>query len=121
MLCLLLLCASCSLSLLGSPGLVEASFITEQYHKQNPGLFGKQGPYGKLYAVTSMVYSFGLTIGPLAAGGLREQIGYGNMCAVVAGLCAVVGVVSWRYLGGKPGVLVRREERLRRQAVLNGM
>ena len=75
--------------------------MTEQFHVQNPGLFKEEGgPFAKLYAVNSMGFSLGLTIGPVVAGWLRERIGWGNMLAVVAVYCAVVGVVCLLYLGG---------------------
>lgn len=94
-------------------------FVTEQYYKHNKEFFGEQGPYAQLYAINSMVsdisstlrytlidhnqvFSLGLTIGPLVAGGLRDRIGFGNMTAVIASLCAVVSVLSFFFLGGKP-------------------
>jgi predicted MFS family arabinose efflux permease len=69
--------------------------------------FGNDGPYAQLYAINSMVFSAGLTLGPLIAGVLKDSIGYGNMNAVVAGLCGVVSVLSWVFLGGKPKMLRR--------------
>lgn len=94
---------SVSITLLGSPGLVEASYVTEQIHIQNQELFKEEGgPFAKLYAVNSMAFSAGLTIGPVVGGWLRERIGWGNMLGVVAGYSAVVGLVCWFYLGGGP-------------------
>lgn len=47
-------------------------------------------------------------MGPLIAGGLRESIGYGNMNAVIAGMCAMVSILSFVYLGEKPKVLCKK-------------
>jgi hypothetical protein len=47
-----------------------------------------------------MVFSAGLTLGPLVSGALRDAIGFGNMNAVVAGMCAVVSVLCYIFLGG---------------------
>ncbi len=47
-----------------------------------------------------MVFSAGLTLRPLIAGSLRDEIGFGNMNAVVAGMCAVVSVLSYVFPGG---------------------
>lgn len=47
------------------------------------------------HANLSQVFSLGLTAGPLIAASLKDAIGYGNMNAVVAGLCAVVAVLSY--------------------------
>lgn len=45
------------LGLIGAPSLVEASYVTEQYHKNNKDFFGEDGPYAQLYAINSMVSS----------------------------------------------------------------
>ena len=95
------------LATLSSPSIVEASYVVEQFHLANEELFGEQGPYGQLYAVSSMVFSAGLTVGPVVSGGLRDRIGYGNMNAVVAGLCVVVSALSWVYLGRIPKTVKR--------------
>lgn len=98
--------AGVGLALISAPSIVEASAVAEKYHKTNPDIFGKEGPYAQLYAINSMVFSLGLTLGPLVAGALKDKVGYGNMNAVVAGLCAVVGVLSLLFLDGK-GINVR--------------
>ncbi|KAF7882013.1 uncharacterized protein EAF01_011793 [Botrytis porri] len=90
------------MALIGAPSIVEASYVAEKYHNANPELFGEEGPYAQLYALNSMVFSAGFTIGPVMAGSLREAIGYGNMNAVVAGMCAVVAALCFGYLGGVP-------------------
>ncbi|TVY86097.1 putative MFS-type transporter, partial [Lachnellula willkommii] len=97
--CVFLALSGLGFALISAPSLVEASYVLERYHHANMELFGEDGPYAQLYAINSMVFSAGLTLGPLIAGLLREKIGYGNMNAVVAGLCAVVSVLSWIFLG----------------------
>lgn len=52
-----------------------------------------------------MVYSAGLTLVPLLSGSLRDAIGYGNMNAVVAGLCLITASLSFVHIGGKPRLL----------------
>ncbi|KAL2064432.1 hypothetical protein VTL71DRAFT_4926 [Oculimacula yallundae] len=95
------------LAIISSPSIVEGSYVVEQYHTANPDLFGENGPYGQLYAVSSMVFSAGLTCGPLISGALRERIGYGNMNAVIAAFCVVVSALSWVYLGRIPKTVKR--------------
>jgi hypothetical protein len=48
-----------------------------------------------------MVWSGGLTVGPLLAGKLRETIGYGNMNAVLAGICGCTVVLAALFIGGR--------------------
>ncbi|KAK2626009.1 hypothetical protein QTJ16_004271 [Diplocarpon rosae] len=90
------------ISMISAPSIVEASYVVEQYHAANEDFFGKQGPYGQLYAMSSIAFSAGLTVGPVVAGAMRNSIGYGNMNAVMAGFCACVSFLAWRYLGTIP-------------------
>jgi nitrate/nitrite transporter NarK len=89
-------------SIIDSPALVEAGLVVERYHKANPMLFGETGPYAQLYGINSMMFSLGITVGPIVAGALKDSIGYGNMNAVIAGLCATAAALSWLYLGTEP-------------------
>jgi MFS family permease len=100
--CVFLAMAGLGQALINSPGLVEASYVLERYHHANKELFGEDGPYAQLYALNSVMFSGGLTVGPLIAGALREKIGYGNMSAVVAGMCLVMSGLSWMFLGKIP-------------------
>jgi MFS family permease len=95
------------LALISAPSLVESSNVVAEYHKANKDFFGEQGPYAQLYAINSIFFSLGLTLGPLVAGALRERIGYGNMNAVVAGLALLTSALSFVFLGGTPQVLKR--------------
>lgn len=100
--CAILLMSGVGISMVSAPPLVAASYVVEQYHSANQGFFGENGPYGQLYAMASIAFSTGLTIGPVVAGALRESIGYGNMNAVMAGVCTAVGVLAWFSLGTIP-------------------
>ena len=106
--CALLALNGLGLAIIGSPSIVEASFVVQQYDKANPEFFGANGPYAQLYGINSMVFSAGLTLGPLLSGGLKESIGYGNMNIVIAALCAVTASLSFIFVGGKPKMLRKR-------------
>ncbi|KAJ6788576.1 hypothetical protein PWT90_05335 [Aphanocladium album] len=92
----------CGIGMAGinSPAIVEASLIIENYYEFNPSFFGHKKPYAQLYALNNMVFSAGLALGPELAGELKQGIGYGNMNAVLAGVCAVAALLSYRYIGG---------------------
>ena len=81
--CVLLVVNSVGLSLIGSPSVVEASYVVSKYHEANPDFFGANGPYAQLYALNSMAFCIGLAVGPIVAGALKDAIGYGNMNLVV--------------------------------------
>ena len=87
----------------GAPSVVEAGTVVYRYHQANPEFFGINGPYAQLYSLTNCCFSLGLAVGPALAGGLRQAIGYGNMNAVLAIMCAGTAVISLLFLGGKPG------------------
>lgn len=90
---------------IGAPSLVEAGAVVEKYYDANPEFFGEEGPYAQLYGLQSMVFSAGLSLGPEIAGQLRLAIGYGNMNAVLAGICGVTATLCFVYLGGTPRFL----------------
>ena len=107
--CALLALCGLGMAVIGSPSIVEASYVVRMYDKANPDFFGKQGPYAQLYGINSMVFSLGLTVGPLVSGSLKDAVGYGNMNIVVAALCLVTAVLSFIYVGGKPNILRKKQ------------
>lgn len=104
---LLALCG-CGLAIIGAPSIVEAGAVVERFHRRNPDFFGSEGPYAQLYGINSMVFSFGLSIGPVLAGGLTDRIGYGDMSAVLAGISGVTAVLCFVWLGGLPRIFKRK-------------
>lgn len=105
--CVLLSLNGIGLAAIGSPSIVDASYVVQRYDRANPDFFGKLGPYAQLYGINSMFFNLGLTVGPLISGSLRERIGYGNMNLVIAMLCLVTSLLSFIFVGGKPRVMKR--------------
>ena len=101
-LCTILAFNSIGLSIISAPGVVEQSNVVKNYHLANKEFFGEQGPYAQLYAFNSIFFSAGLAVGPMMAGMLRESYGYGNMNTAVSGLCLMVSILSYFYMGEKP-------------------
>ncbi|KAF2796277.1 MFS general substrate transporter [Melanomma pulvis-pyrius CBS 109.77] len=89
------------LAMINSTSIVEAGNVLEKYWKANSELFEGQAPYAQLYGIHSMLWSAGLTVGPLVSGFLREEIGYGNMNAVLASMCAITAVLAALFVGRK--------------------
>lgn len=86
------------LAIINSTSIVEAGNILDKYWKSNGDLFS-QAPYAQLYGINSMIWSGGLTIGPLVGGALRGSIGYGNMNAVMGSLCGVTAILAAFFVG----------------------
>ena len=106
--CALLALCGLGMGVIGSPSIVEASYVVGMYHKSNPDIFGPNGPYAQLYGINSMVFSAGLTVGPLVSGALKDAAGYGNMNLVIAVLCLVTAILSFIFIGGKPAMLKKK-------------
>ncbi|KAK1088227.1 hypothetical protein LTR33_000650 [Friedmanniomyces endolithicus] len=105
------LLALCGVGLagIGAPSIVEAGALVQKYYEVNPEWFGENGPYAQLYGLNSMVFSAGLTLGPELAGEFKQRVGYGNMTAVLAGICAVTAVLCFVFIGGRPKMLSWRK------------
>lgn len=99
--CVILALNGIGLSTIASPGLVEASHVTERYESANPGFFGENGPYAQLYGLSSVFAFAGLAVGPLVSGMLRESVGYSVMAGVFAVVAGITAVVSFVRIGEK--------------------
>jgi len=105
--CLIALAGAGS-SIISSGSIVESGAVVEKYYKANKEFFGHKEPYAQLYGINAMMFSGGLTLGPLIAGGLKDSIGYGNMNAVLGAVCGVTAVLCYVFLGGRPRWLQRK-------------
>lgn len=93
------------LAAVNAPSIVESSSLLENYSKANKHIFHEGPPYAQLFGINSMLFSGGLTVGPLVAGSLKEKIGYGNMNAVLASVCGITAIFSGLFLNRKQKAL----------------
>ncbi|KAF2199543.1 MFS general substrate transporter [Delitschia confertaspora ATCC 74209] len=98
------------LAIINSTSIVECGSVLEKYCKANPKIFAEP-PYAQLYGLNSMVWSLGLTVGPLMSGNLREKVGYGDMNAVMAGVCAGTAVLAMMFVGNRAEVTREGKDR----------
>ncbi|KAF2744216.1 MFS general substrate transporter [Sporormia fimetaria CBS 119925] len=78
---------------ISSANIVECGTVLEKYWKANERLFKGRAPYAELYGINNVVFSAGLMVGPMLSGVLTELVGYGNMNAVLAGICGIMAVL----------------------------
>ncbi|RKF65367.1 putative MFS-type transporter C18.02 [Golovinomyces cichoracearum] len=102
----ILVACGVGLAAIGSQSLVDASIVIENYEKANPDWFPNGGPYAQLYAMNSMIFSLGLTIGPIVAGYLNVKFGYTIMNLSLAGWCVLMSLLCAYFLGGKRQALI---------------
>ncbi|KNE90956.1 hypothetical protein PSTG_15597 [Puccinia striiformis f. sp. tritici PST-78] len=86
------------LSAASSSAFVQANKIGRERHLENPRLFGIKGPYGQLYALNNILYSLGMTVGPLLAGALSNRFGYGNAMAVMSLQALLAAIISRSWM-----------------------
>lgn len=108
--CVLLSLCGIGIAIVNAPSLVEAGLVVDAYHKANPDLFGKRGPYAQLYGLNSMIWNLGLAVGPLLASALKTWLGFGNMMVVMAALCGITAVLSFFFMGRKGDDEIFEEE-----------
>ncbi|KAG0144233.1 hypothetical protein CROQUDRAFT_724134 [Cronartium quercuum f. sp. fusiforme G11] len=89
------------LSATSASAFVQANNVGREYHRNKPGMFGKKGPYGQLYALNNVMYSLGMTLGPLISGGLTSLIGYGNSMAVIAFQAALTALAAFLWMDSR--------------------
>lgn len=108
--CAVLSLCGIGMAVIGSPSIVESSRVVQKYDKANPDFFGANGPYAQLYGLNSLIFSSGLTAGPVLSGALRDTIGYSNMNIVVATISGITAALAFVYVGGKPAILRRGKD-----------
>lgn len=97
--CAVLALNGAGMSIIASPGLVEATHITEKYEAANPDFFGENGPYAQLYGFSSLFAFAGLAVGPLVSGLMRDCFGYSAMTILLAVISLVTAMVSFAFIG----------------------
>ncbi|KAH8728352.1 MFS transporter-like protein [Phaeosphaeriaceae sp. PMI808] len=93
LLCVLLALTGLSLALTFPPLMAEISSVG------HPG-FGPGGAYAQAYALFNVAFAAGCMIGPLLAGFVVEDRGWGTMAWVLALISGIAAVPAFLWLGG---------------------
>ncbi|KOS22773.1 putative MFS-type transporter [Escovopsis weberi] len=96
-----LLLAGCVTNLTSSVAPIEITRVVTMLQQRQPGIFGPNGGYSRCYSLTNVVFSTGLTLGPLLSGGLADSVGYYYMNCVLACICVVMSVLAFAVLEGR--------------------
>ncbi|KAH0555648.1 hypothetical protein GP486_006407 [Trichoglossum hirsutum] len=67
------------INLVVGAGTVDCTVVIDEMEAQQPGIFGPNGAFSRLYSVSSLIYMVGNFIGPEISGYLRDTVGYGYM------------------------------------------
>ncbi|KHJ34331.1 putative mfs transporter [Erysiphe necator] len=99
---ILLVVCGFGIACISSECLIDVSLVVGNYEKANPERFPNGAPYAQLYAITNMIFSLGLTLGPLVASIIKLNFGYIVMNYCLAAWCVLVCIVCILFLGEKP-------------------
>lgn len=81
--------------------MTEVFQVIEDYEAEFPGVFGEKSPVAQAYALFNMAFAAGQLLGPILAGGVRVQAGWGVMTLVLGLLCGVTAVPIALFSGRK--------------------
>ncbi|CCG83712.1 protein of unknown function [Taphrina deformans PYCC 5710] len=98
--CIILALNNFGLSCVLTSSMTEIALVVEQQEALRPGLFGRTGAFAQAYALFNMSFSAGTLVGPLVAGAIREQSGWGTMAWSLAVFAAVTIPPCLLYTGG---------------------
>ncbi|KAI4617779.1 hypothetical protein J4E83_006111 [Alternaria metachromatica] len=104
LLCALLAVTGLFVGMTFAPVMAEVSAVAEAKERKmiadgRPG-FGKGGAFAQAYALYNSAFAAGCMAGPLLAGFLAEDSGWGTMAGVLGALSAVTAIPGFLWLGG---------------------
>lgn len=101
LLCALLAIIGVTLNLILVPMMAEITYAVEaKAANRPPGYFGKGGAYAQAYGLFNMSFAGGSMAGPLLAGLVRQQAGWGTTTLVLGCLSAFTAVPTLLWGGG---------------------
>ncbi|KFY37371.1 hypothetical protein V494_04773, partial [Pseudogymnoascus sp. VKM F-4513 (FW-928)] len=97
LLCALLAILGTAMAIVMPPLMAEITYIVEAKEVRSPGIFGAKGAYAQAYGLFVMAFAGGCLIGPIWAGFVYDNSGWGTMGWSLAILSAggAVPVLIW--------------------------
>lgn len=101
LLCALLTLVGCCFTMTLDPLMAEVAYVVEQKAKDDPETYGSANQaYAQAFALFSMAFSVGNTVGPLIAGLVRDAAGWGTMSWALGLLGGVTAISTGLWCGG---------------------
>jgi MFS family permease len=100
-LCVLLTAIGFAVAMSMTPLMAEIDHVVELEEKKQPGNFGKRGAAAQGYGLFNTAYALGTLIGPLWAGFVVQNAGWGTMGWTLGLLSGVTGVATFWWTGGR--------------------
>ena len=84
-----------------APLMAEIDHVVALEEKKNPGSFGKKGAVAQGYGLFNAAFALGTLIGPLWAGFVVQNAGWGTMGWSLGILSGCAGVTTFWWTGGR--------------------
>ncbi|KAI1439125.1 major facilitator superfamily domain-containing protein [Xylaria sp. CBS 124048] len=91
-----------SLSMSLTTLMAEISYVIESRETENPGVFGENGVYGLAYGLHNMAYALGGVVGPIWAGYVVRNVGWGTLGWTFSLLYSGLPQLLLRFYFGEP-------------------
>jgi len=82
------------------PLIVEIIRCVEEKMQADPHLYGKNGSFGQAYGLMNFCFAAGIMIGPIWAGFIYEQAGWGTMGLSLGLVSAATAIPTVLFTGG---------------------
>ncbi|KAK8208522.1 MFS transporter-like protein [Phyllosticta capitalensis] len=109
LLCALLALLGLALAALSPVVMAEISYVVDARERANPGVFGPKGAYAQAYGLFNVGWAGGALVGPIWAGDVKTDAGWGTVWWSLAVLSAFAAAPVAVWCGGTLG-----EERARK-------
>ncbi|KAF2140031.1 uncharacterized protein K452DRAFT_231426 [Aplosporella prunicola CBS 121167] len=100
LLCALLALLAASVTFIMPCIMAEITYVVAAKEERQPGLFGAKGAYAQAYGLFNMAWAGGSLAGPLWAGYVRDEAGWGTMTWSFGLLAAISAVPAVLFCGG---------------------
>ena len=107
LLCALLAMVGLTLTMTMTPLLAEITYVVAAKEEKRPGIYGEKGAYAQAYALFNTSFAAGTLIGPLWAGFVSAQAGWGTMSWSLGLLSMVSAIPAAIWTGG---LITRRKD-----------
>ncbi|KAJ5913976.1 major facilitator superfamily domain-containing protein [Penicillium tannophilum] len=85
------------LPLIQGSGMLHALMVLDEVEAKQPNIFGAYGGRSRVFAMSEISFNLGLMLGPLLAGVITENIGFGAMSMTLGTLCLVVAFLTYYF------------------------
>jgi MFS family permease len=100
LLCALLALIGLSMTLCLPPLMAEITYVIVEKERRHPGLFGPGGAYAQAYGLFNMAFAGGCVVGPIWAGFVNKNAGWGTMGWSLGLFSFVTALPTVLWVGG---------------------